>query len=52
MITYILISYFIMLMWAMVAIVKGKEPGKDIFKMWVMSPVTLPILAFITFISW
>tara|TARA_R110002096_G_scaffold84217_1_gene194561 strand:+ start:1113 stop:1271 length:159 start_codon:yes stop_codon:yes gene_type:complete len=52
MITYILISYFIMAMWAMVVLVKGSEPGKEVFKMWVMSPVTLPVLAFITFISW
>jgi len=52
MITYIVFSYIIMSIWAIIAMIRGKGTTKDILKMWALSPATLPLLAFITFISW
>ena len=52
MITYIVVSYIIMSIWAIVAMIRGKDTTKDILKMWALSPVTLPILLFIRFLEW
>jgi len=51
-ITYIALSYIIMSIWAIIDMIKGKDTTKDILKMWVLSPVTLPILLFIRFLEW
>ena len=47
--TYIAISYAFMLIWLAFS---RDVSRKDAFKMWLMSPITAPVLLFITFLSW
>jgi len=50
--TYIAISYVLMLIWAIVALMFNKtDTPKDVIKMVVIAPLSLPVLVFIKFIS-
>jgi hypothetical protein len=50
--TYIAISYVLMLVWAIYTLLFKMDSPKDIIKMLIMAPLTLPVLLFITFIAW
>ena len=50
--TYIAVSYVLMLIWAIVALMFKTDTPKDVIKMVVIAPLSLPVLVFIKFISW
>ena len=49
---YIAISYVLMLIWAIVALMLKANTPKHVIKMLVIAPLSLPVLVFIKFISW
>lgn len=52
MIEYILISYVIMFLWCAWSMIIDDEQFKGLFKVWLLSPVSLPFFLICKFISW
>ena len=52
MIEYILISYVLMFVWCLKWVLFDYDDTKMCFKIWVMSPLSLPLNLIIAFMEW
>ena len=52
MITYILISYMVMFIWMGIAAFRFSEDAKEFFKMFILAPLSMPMLTIISIVKW
>ncbi len=52
MIAYILLSYVFMFVWCVVVLFIKDLDTKEVFKIWVLSPLSMPLILVCKFINW